>query len=562
MSTTSPGAGFQTHEVLNQPAPLVDIDLFATDRALVEATGREGAGWAAEALSAFGRKLGSAETIEAGFLANRNPPVLQRFDRFGRRRDEVEFHPAWRQLLQLAVAEGLHTGPWAEPRAGAHVARAAAFFMLGQVEAGVQCPLAMTYGAVPVVCRAPELAAEWLPRLFSRTYDPRFAPAPQKAGALMGMGMTEKQSGSDVRTNTTRAEPVAGEDGVFRLTGHKWFFSAPMCDAFLVLAQAPGGLSCFFLPRWTPDGAVNALSLQRLKDKLGDRSNASSEVEFEGAWAQLVGEEGRGVATILETATYTRLDCVVASAGLMRQALAQATHHAAHRTAFQRRLIDQPLMANVLADLALESEAATALAFRLAGAFDRQDDAREAALRRLLTPAAKYWVCKRTAPMTAEALEVLGGAGYVEESVMPRLYRQAPLNSIWEGAGNLMALDALRALTRAPETREAFAAEVEPALGGGGDPRLDLHVAETLEMLARPLEEASARRICERLALAVQGALLVRFAPPAVADGFCASRLGDRSGRAFGALPCGLDLTAIVERARPAAKFRPDGAVS
>jgi putative acyl-CoA dehydrogenase len=541
--------GFQTHEVVNQPAPLVDIDLFASDRALVEATGREGASWAADRLGAFGRTLGSAETIEAGFLANRNPPVLKSFDRFGRRRDEVEFHPAWRQLMQLAVAEGLHTGPWADPHPGAHVARAAAFFMLGQVEAGVQCPMAMTYGAAPVVRRTPELAADWLPRLYSRRYDPSFAPAPEKTGALMGMGMTEKQGGSDVRSNTTRAEPVAGEDKVFRLVGHKWFFSAPMCDAFLVLAQAPGGLSCFFLPRWTPDGELNALRLRRLKDKLGDRANASSEVEFEGAWAWLVGEEGRGVATILETATYTRLDCVVASAGLMRQALAQATNHAAQRRVFGRRLIEQPLMTSVLADLALESEAATCLALRLARTFDRQDDPQDAALGRLLTPVAKYWVCKRTPAVAAEALEVLGGNGFVEESLMPRLYRQAPLNALWEGASNLMALDALRALTRTPATRDALAAELGAALGG--DPRLDRYVAETLAALEQAPEEAGARRLCERVALAIQGALLVRFAPTAVADGFCASRLTAESGRAFGTLPPGVDLMTIVDRARP-----------
>lgn len=543
-------AYFRTHEVANQPTPLVDYDLFATDRALAEATAREGADWAVADLSAFGRTLGSAELIATGVQAERHPPVLRAFDRFGRRRDEVEFHPAWRRLLALAVAQGLHTGPWAEPRPGGHVARAAAFYMLGQVESGVQCPLAMTYGAAPVVARAPALAGEWLPRLYARRYDPRFAPAAAKTGALMGMGMTEKQGGSDVRANTTRAEPVPGEPGAYRLIGHKWFLSAPMCDAFLVLAQAPGGLSCFFLPRWTPDGELNALRLQRLKDKLGDRANASSEVEFEGAWAWLVGEEGRGVATILETATFTRLDCVVASAGLMRQALAQATHHAGQRTAFQRRLADQPLMANVLADLALETEAATALAFRLAHAFDRGDHPREAALRRLLTPAAKYWVCKRTPPMIAEALEVLGGNGYVEEGPMPRLYRQAPLNSLWEGAGNLMALDALRALGRGPEPAEALATELAPARGG--DRRLDRHIVATLEALARPAAEADARRLCEQATLAVQGALLVRFAPAAVADGFCASRLAGASGRCFGALPGGLDLQAIVQRATPA----------
>jgi len=543
-------AHFRTHEVANQPSPLVDYDLFATDRPLAEATAREGADWAAAGLGAFGRVLGSAEVIAAGVQAERHPPVLKSFDRFGRRRDEVEFHPAWHRLLALAVAEGLHTGPWAEPRAGAHVARAAAFYMLGQVESGVQCPLAMTYGAAPVVARVPAIARDWLPRLYSRRYDPHFAPAAAKTGALMGMGMTEKQGGSDVRANTTRAEPVPGEPGAYRLIGHKWFFSAPMCDAFLVLAQAPGGLSCFFLPRWTPDGELNALRLQRLKDKLGDRANASGEVEFEGAWAWLVGEEGRGIATILETATYTRLDCAVASAGLMRQALAQATHHARQRTAFERRLVDQPLMANVLADLALETEAAVALAFRLAHAFDRGDHPREAALRRLLTPAAKYWICKRTPAMTAEALEAVGGNGYVEEGPMPRLYRQAPLNSLWEGAGNLMALDALRALGRGREPAEALAAELAPAKGG--DRRLDRHIVTTLEALARPADQADARRLCEQVALAVQGALLVRFAPAAVADGFCASRLAGGSGRCFGALPAGVDAPAIIARATPA----------
>jgi putative acyl-CoA dehydrogenase len=542
--------GFQTHEVVNQPPPLEDYDLFGSDRALREAAHREGAGWAQDSLSALGRVLGSAEAIEMGALANRYPPVLRSFDRYGRPRDEVEFHPAWHWLMRRAVAEGLHAGPWAEPKPGAHVARATAFFMLGQVEAGVQCPLAMTYGAIPVVRRAAQVAQDWLPKLCSRSYDPRFAPAAEKAGALMGMGMTEKQGGSDVRTNATRAEPVAGETGAYRLIGHKWFFSAPMCDAFLVLAQAPGGLSCFFLPRWAPDGTANAIRLRRLKDKLGDRSNASAEVEFEGAWARLVGDEGRGVATILECATYTRLDCATASAGLMRQAVAQAAHHAAHRTAFGRRLIDQPLMTSVLADLALESEAATALALRLARAFDCQDDSQEAALRRLLTPAGKFWICKRAPIAIGEALEVLGGAGFVEEGPMPRLYRQAPVNSIWEGAGNLMALDALRAIAREPEARAALAREF--ALARGTDRRLDAYLDETLEALDRAPDEAQARRLCERIALSVQGALLVRFAPPAVADGFCASRLAPEPGRVFGTLPPGLNPAAIVERARPA----------
>ncbi|MFI4964386.1 MAG: isovaleryl-CoA dehydrogenase, partial [Caulobacterales bacterium] len=486
---------FRTHEVFNQPPPLADYDLFATDRPLVEAVRREGAGWAVDRLGELGRTLGLAPTLELGVEANRHPPVLKAFDRFGRRRDIVEFHPAWHELMSLAVAEGLHTGPWAEPRPGAHVARAAGFYMLGQVEAGVQCPMAMTYGAAAVLRRDPKLAAEWLPRLLSRQYDPSFRPAGEKRGALMGMGLTEKQGGSDLRSNTTRAEPVEGGDA-YRLVGHKWFFSAPMCDAFLVLAQAPQGLTCFFLPRWTPDGRPNGLRLQRLKDKLGNRANASSEVEFENALAWRVGDEGHGVATIIEMAVYTRLDCVLGSAGLMRQAAAQALHHAAQRLAFGRRLADQPLMANVLADLALETEAATALALRLARAFDG-DDPMEAALARLATPASKYWVCKRAPTLTAEALEVLGGNGYVEESVMPRLYREAPVNSIWEGSGNVIALDALRALAREPAAREALGAELTAAQGG--DPRLDLYVRDTLQALDAQPAQAEARRICERI---------------------------------------------------------------
>jgi putative acyl-CoA dehydrogenase len=544
-------AAFATHEVLNQPPPLVDYNVFTSDRALQEAVEREGGGWALEHLAGFGQALGRAETIEWGFQANRNPPVLQGFDRYGQRRDTVEFHPAWHSLMALAVGEGVHTGPWAEPRPGAHVARAAQVYLQCQIEAGVQCPITMTYGVVPALRRQGDLAQEWLPRLFSRRYDPRFRPAGEKTGALMGMGMTEKQGGSDLRSNTTRAEPVGngGPGGAYRLTGHKWFMSAPMCDAFLVLAQAPKGPSCFFLPRWTPDGEVNALRLQRLKDKLGNRSNASSEVEFEGALAFLVGEEGRGIPGIIEMATYTRLDCALGSAGLMRQALAQAVHHARHRTVFQRRLVDQPLMTSVLADLALESEAAIALALRMARAFDRQDDAAESAFRRLVTPAAKYWVCKRAIAAAGEAMEVLGGNGYVEESLMPRLYREMPVNSIWEGSGNVMCLDVLRALTRTPEAGEALRAELAPARGG--DARLDRFVAALDAMLAARPEEAQARRLAEHLVLALQGALLVRFAPPAVADAFCASRLqGERAGT-FGALPSGIDAGAIVERAGP-----------
>ncbi len=538
-----------THEVFNQPPPLVDYNVYETDRALAEAVEREGAGWAHERLCRFGERLGSAEVIDWGVLANRYPPVLQSFDRVGHRRDTVEFHPAWHHLMALGVAEGLHTGPWADPRPGAHVARAAGVAMLSQIEAGVQCPLTMTYGAVPALAAAPDLAAHWRPHLLSTRYDGRFQPVERKAGALMGMSMTEKQGGSDLRAITTRAEPDETDrsGAAYRLTGHKWFLSAPMCDAFLVLAQAPGGLSCFLLPRWTPDGAPNTLRLQRLKDKLGNRSNASSEVELDDTFAWLVGQPGRGIAAIIEMATYTRLDCVLGSSALMRQAVLQATHHARHRSAFGKRLVDQPLMTNVLADLALESEAATTLGLRLARAFDAQDDPGASALRRLLTPAAKYWVCKRATILTGEAMEVLGGNGYVEESPMPRLHREAPVNSIWEGAGNVMCLDVLRAAERVPESIPALRQELAEARGT--DARLDRFVARVDATLTHRPREVDARRLAEQIVLAVQGALLVRFAPSAVADAFCASRLDGEHGGAFGTLPDGIDLRAIVERA-------------
>ncbi|HZH26787.1 MAG TPA: isovaleryl-CoA dehydrogenase [Azospirillaceae bacterium] len=539
---------FDTHDVLNQPPPLVDHDLFATDRALSDAVRREGAGWAAEDLSAFGHLLGRAETLELGELANRNPPALRTHDRYGHRRDEVEFHPAWHRVMEIGVGQGLHAAPWSDPQPGAHVARAAGVVMFVQMEAGAQCPLTMTYGVVPALRHRPDIAEAWLPKLFSRTYDPRFRPVADKAGALMGMGMTEKQGGSDVRTNATRAEPVDG--GTYRLTGHKWFFSAPMCDAFLVLAQAPAGLTCFFLPRFLPDGTRNALRLQRLKDKLGNKSNASSEVEFHGAVGWRVGEEGRGVPTIIEMANHTRLDCALGTAGLMRRAVAEAIHHAAHRTAFQRRLVDQPLMTNVLADLALESEAATALVLRLARAYDRQTDSAETALRRLLTPAVKYWVCKRGPMLGAEAMEVMGGNGYVEEGPMPRLFRELPLNSIWEGSGNVMCLDVLRALAKTPDALDAFRAEL--ADSRATEPRLDRFCHALERNLADTAAiEAGARRLVEGLALAWQGALLVRHGPAVVADAFCASRLDGDHGGAFGTLPAGLDHRAIVERASP-----------
>ena len=477
--------------------------------------------------------------------------MLHAFDRFGRRRDEVEFHPAWHRLMGLVIAEGLHAAPWSEPKSGAQVARAAGVILHAQVENGTQCPTTMTYASVPVLRRESGLARTWLPKILSRRYDARFRPLGEKAGALVGMGMTEKQGGSDLRGNTTEARPE-GAGAAYRITGHKWFLSAPMCDAFLVLAQAPGGLTCFFMPRWTPDGALNAIRIQRLKDKLGNRSNASCEVEFEEAFALPLGEEGRGVPTILEMGSYTRLDCALASAGMMRRATAQALHHAAHRTAFQRRLIDQPLMRAVLGDLVLESEAATVVALRLARAFDAGEDETDFALRRVLTPAAKYWICKRGPTLAAEAMEVLGGNGYVEESVLPRIYREMPVNSIWEGSGNVMCLDVLRALERTPAAAEALMAELDAARGG--DRRLDEFARGLAAELSDPGGlDARARRLAEMIVLALQGALLVRHGPAAVADAFCATRLSEDRGGAFGSLSASADLSAILERARPAA---------
>jgi putative acyl-CoA dehydrogenase len=545
-----------THEVLNQPPPLAGYNLYDADPVLAEALHREGAGWAEERVRTLGALAGTRESIALGEQADANPPVLRTHDRYGQRLDEVEFHPAWHRLLGTAIRHGLHAAPWREPRPGAQVARAAGFYLWTQVEAGHGCPVSMTFAAVPALRAAPDLAAAWEPKLTSLAYDPILRPVAGKAGALCGMAMTEKQGGSDVRANTTTAVP-AGADGGWLLTGHKWFCSAPMSDAFLVLAQAPAGLSCFLLPRVLPDGGRNRFHLQRLKDKLGNRANASSEVELDGALAWPVGEQGRGVQTIIEMVNHTRLDCVVGSAALMRQAVAQAAHHAANRSAFGRRLADQPLMRNVLADLAVEGEAAALLAMRLAGAFDRAaGDEREAAFRRLATAAAKYWVCKRAPAVAAEALECLGGNGYVEESGMPRLYREAPLNSLWEGAGNVNCLDVLRAMARRPQAVQAVLDEVAPARAA--DSRLE-RAAALLEgelggLAADPERlEAGARRLAERLALVLQGALLVRHGHPAVADAFCASRLGGDRGSAFGTLPPGLDLAAIVERATPKA---------
>nr|WTB34440.1 acyl-CoA dehydrogenase family protein [Streptomyces sp. NBC_00830] len=540
-----------THTVSNQVPPLVDYDVFAADRALTEAVERHLApellAGARDELGELGRCAGSAQVQRWGAQANEYPPKLRTHDRYGHRIDEVEFHPAWHRLLGHAVTAGL-TGAWGRP--GGHVRRAAGFLVWTQAEGGHGCPLSMTHAAVPALRTDPVLAAEWEPRLTSSVYEEGLRPPAQKAGVLFGMGMTEKQGGSDVRANTTRAEPLSA-DGEYLLTGHKWFCSAPMSDGFLVLAQAPGGLTCFLLPRVLPDGTRNVFAIQRLKDKLGNRSNASSEVEFDGTWARRVGDEGRGVRTIIEMVAATRLDCVLGSAALMRQAVAQAIHHCTYRSAFGGVLIEKPLMRNVLADLALESEAATVLALRLAAAYDAGTEAERAFLR-IAVPTAKYWVTKRCTPLAGEALECLGGNGYVEESGMPRLLREAPLNSIWEGSGNVQALDVLRALQREPQALNAFLQEVGRARGA--DHRLDGAIKDMLTELADLNGiEARARRLVERMALVLQGSLLVRWAPPEVADAFCASRLGGDWGSAFGTLPHSLDLASIVERARPVA---------
>jgi len=548
---------FGNHQVVNQPPPLVDYNVFESDRPLVEAVAREGADWARERIAAVGQYAGSAQAQELGRLANENGPELRTHDRYGNRVDVPEFHPAWHELMGVAVANELHCSPWKDPRPGAHVARGAAFMCMSQAEAGIGCPISMTYSVIPALRTQPELAAEWEPRFLSSTYDPANAPAPEKAGALAGMGMTEKQGGTDVRANTTLARPVngGGPGAEYELTGHKWFMSAPQCDAFLVLAQADGGISCFLFPRWTPDGERNRFRLQRFKDKLGNRSNASSEIEFDAASAWLVGEEGAGVRTIIEMVNHTRLDCVLGGATGMRAGVAQAIHHTTHRSVFGRELVEQPLMRNVLADLAIESEAATISALRLARAYDEAIAGDEEAqnLKRIANAVLKYWICKRAVAHAGEALECLGGNGYVEESGMPRLFRESPLNSIWEGSGNVQCLDVLRAMVKSPVSVEAFFAEVSE--GAVAEPRLQSFTASLREELPGDLEtiESRARRLVEKMALALQASLLVRYGDEATADAFCASRLSGDWGQAFGTLPAGTDFGRIIERHRAAA---------
>jgi putative acyl-CoA dehydrogenase len=535
-----------THDVVNQATPLEHHNPATADVALVEGVRVFGGEWGLAGLEAWGRRAGDPEVIRWGELANVHEPVLERYDRFGHRLDVVEYHPAYHALMAEAVAGGLHAAPWTDRRAGAHVVRAARFAVWTQVEAGHGCPISMTYSVVPALRADDACSGEWEPRLTSACYDERDEPPTGKRGALAGMAMTEKQGGSDVRANTTRALPA---DGGYALTGHKWFCSAPMSDLFLMLAQAPGGLSCFAVPRWSPDGTRNAIRIERLKDKLGNRSNASSEIELDGAWGTRLGEEGAGVATIIRMVNHTRLDCVVGVTGQMRAGLTQAIHHSRHRSAFGRLLADQPLMRQVLADLAVESEATTITMLRLAAGYDAGDDA----FCRLATAVAKYWCCKRAPTFAAEALECFGGNGYVETGPMARLFRESPLNGIWEGSGNVIALDVLRAIGREPDSLEALLAEIEAA--AGADARFDRFVADLHAELAGLTggdPQTRARRLTERLARALQASLLLRHSVPAVADAYCASRLAGAGGMMFGALPDGVDVGAILERAWPA----------
>ncbi|MBK6982257.1 MAG: isovaleryl-CoA dehydrogenase [Betaproteobacteria bacterium] len=544
--------GAVTHEVVNQPVALVDTNLYLADAALSEAVAREGAAWAHDDLAKFGEHAGGAAYLELGHLANRHQPEFDTHDRYGRRVDLVHYHPAYHALMQTAIAEGLHASPWTEPRPGAHVASAAKVYLQSQVEAGHGCPITMTFAAMPCLVLQPDLAAEWSPRIVSRTYDPRNVPAEEKQGVTIGMAMTEKQGGSDVRANSTRAIPIGAEGPgrAYELVGHKFFVSAPMCDAFLVLAQAPRGLSCFLLPRWRPDGSKNPMQVLRLKRKMGNASNASSETELRGALAWMVGQEGRGVANIIEMVAMTRFDCMVGSAAGMRMAASQALDHCAQREAFGKRLANQPLMQNVLADLALEAEAAVALSMRIARALDGRATEHENLLVRLGTALGKYWVCKRTPHHAYEAMECIGGSGVMDDSPMARLYREGPVNAIWEGSGNVQCLDILRAVAKAPAVLEAYFAEVGAARGVHG--ALDRHVEALKADLGDVQDlEFRARDLADRLAVGLQAALLVQHAPAAVADAFCHSRLESRGHHQYGALPRGVDCRAIVERAAP-----------
>ncbi|WP_339844894.1 acyl-CoA dehydrogenase family protein [uncultured Halopseudomonas sp.] len=539
----------ETHEVTNQAPPLEGINLYRADLPLQEWLHRFGGGWAEDHLDTYGKLTGD-QLMQAGFLANENKPVFKSHDRFGNRIDVVEFHPSYHELMNAGITQGITSAPWNNPRPGAHVARAASMYLHNQIESGTCCPMTMTYACIPSLRMQPDLANAWLPKILSGHYDPRNLPIAQKTGATIGMAMTEKQGGTDLRTNTTRAQPLgAGGPGqTYELIGHKWFCSAPMCDAFLTLAQTDKGLSCFLLPRHRPDGSRNQFYIQRLKNKLGNWANASSEVEYRGALAWMVGEEGRGIPTIIEMVSLTRFDCMIGSSSLMRQALSQATHHCAHRSVGGRPLAEQPLMQNVLADLALESEAALALTMRMGKAIDSGSDPHEKKFARLVTAIGKYWICKRAPGMINEAQECLGGAGYVEENIMPRLYREAPVNSIWEGSGNVQCLDVLRALSKEPGVLEVLFSE----LGDGhGDAKLTRHIEKIKADFSDTDDiQYRARQLTEDLAVALQANLLLEAGNDVVSDAFIASRLAGH-GRAYGTLPRSADAAALVARATP-----------
>jgi putative acyl-CoA dehydrogenase len=541
-----PETHLETHDVTNQPPPFENVNLFTTDAALQNALTQAGGGVHAARLATFGARCGSSEVAGWAMQANRNPPQLKQFDKYGERIDEAEFHPAYHELMKLGFENGISSAAW-NNEAG-HVLHTAIEFLMAQAEPGVCCPMTMTYACLPAIQHDATLYAEWSPRVLAGKYDGSSQPAKNKAGATIGMAMTEKQGGSDVRANTTRATKNA--DGSYTLVGHKWFCSAPMSDAFLTLAYADGGLTCFLAPRWKPDGSRNAIHVMRLKDKMGDKANASSEIEYHGAFAQRIGEEGRGVRTIIEMVHHTRLDCILAPAAYMRQALANALWHTAHRTAFQKKLIDQPLMRSVLADLAIESEAATALTFHIAKSFDESASAGETtAFSRIATPIGKYWINKRVVNFVYECMEAHGGAGYIEEGVMPRIFRQSPLNSIWEGSGNVICLDVLRAMGREPDSVAAFVDEIEKTRDANA--ALDRAIDAVKDALAKPPAESAARHLVETMALALQGAVLARTTPPAVFDAFCATRLADRPGFAYGAVDAKIDVNAILTRAMP-----------
>lgn len=542
-----------THTVENMPPVLENYNMFSSDITLMEAVSREGANWAQASLTEYGRQCGSAEWIMRGIEANRVKPVLETHDRYGNRIDEITFHPAYHELMTSSLAQGLGGAPWANPGTGAHVARAAGIFMTSQVEAGHHCPITMTFASVPTLLKQGEIAEKWMPKVLSTEYDPRNIPDTQKNAVTIGMAMTEKQGGSDVRSNSTRAYPIElpGPGKTYELVGHKFFVSAPMCDAFLMLAQAEGGISCFLVPRWRPDGSKNPLQVLRLKDKMGNASNASSETELRGAFGWLIGEEGRGIANILEMVAMTRFDCLTSSAGAMRQHMTQIIHHTSYRQAFGNNLDKQPLMQNVLADLELEAEAATHLALRVARALDgmQAGNEEEASFARIATAVGKYWVCKRQPGHAYEAMECIGGSAVMENSLMPRFYREAPINTIWEGSGNVQCLDVLRAIRKDPGSLQTFLVEV--GKGAGNDERFDRYYSQLLQEL-NDLEsiEYRARSIVEKMALALQGSLLLRNAPDFVSRAFCAARLADGSGHTYGMLPGGVDCAALIDRGR------------